>query len=47
MSEVDAQFGELYAFLKEQGLLENTLIVFSSDHGEQLGDHYLSDKQGF
>ncbi|WP_271274507.1 alkaline phosphatase family protein [Aliamphritea hakodatensis] len=47
ISEVDAQFGELYAFLAEHQLLENTLIVFSSDHGEQLGDHYLSDKQGF
>lgn len=47
MSEVDAQFGKLYEFLAERNLLDSTLIVFSSDHGEQLGDHYLSDKQGF
>ncbi|WP_261840804.1 alkaline phosphatase family protein [Aliamphritea ceti] len=47
ISEVDAQFGKLYTFLSEQDLLGNTLIVFCSDHGEQLGDHYLSDKQGF
>ncbi len=47
ISEVDAQFGKLYAFLDERGLLGSTLIVFSSDHGEQLGDHYLTDKQGF
>ena len=47
MSEVDAQMGRLLDFLTERGLLENTLIVFSSDHGEQLGDHYLLGKSGF
>lgn len=47
MSEVDHQLGLLLAFLDERKLTDNTLIIFSSDHGEQLGDHYLLDKQGF
>jgi arylsulfatase A-like enzyme len=28
-------------------MLDNTLILFTSDHGEQLGDHYLLGKCGF
>jgi arylsulfatase A-like enzyme len=47
MSEVDAQMGRLLDFLTKRNLLESTLIVFSSDHGEQLGDHYLLSKLGF
>jgi arylsulfatase A-like enzyme len=34
----DRWLGELVRFLKEQGLYERTLIVFTSDHGEQLGE---------
>ena len=47
MTEVDAQMGRLLDFLTERNLLESSLIVFSSDHGEQLGDHYLLSKLGF
>ena len=47
MSEGDAQMGRLLDFLTKRNLLESTLIVFSSDHGEQLGDHYLLSKLGF
>lgn len=36
---VDAQVGVLMASLARKGMLENTLIVFTSDHGEGLGDH--------
>lgn len=36
---VDAQVGRLLACLRDNGLLEDTLVVFSSDHGEMLGDH--------
>lgn len=38
---LDDQFGRLIDYLDEQGELENTLIIFHSDHGEQLGDHGL------
>ena len=40
--ELDAQLGRLLNALG--GLLENTLILFTSDHGEMLGDHHLFGK---
>ncbi len=36
---IDVQVGRLLAKLEETGQLENTLIIFMSDHGEMLGDH--------
>ena len=47
MSEVDANIGRLIDHLKESGQYDNTLIVFCSDHGEQLGDHWLYAKYGY
>lgn len=47
MSEVDTEIGRLLHFVKEQGLWEKTLIVFTSDHGEQMGDHWLLGKCGY
>jgi arylsulfatase A-like enzyme len=44
MSEVDAELGRLFAWLKEQGQWDETLVVFTSDHGEQMGDHWLKAK---
>jgi arylsulfatase A-like enzyme len=35
----DRQIGRLLAALDDRGLLDNTVIVFTSDHGEGLGDH--------
>ena len=36
---VDRQIGRLLNHMRERGLLDDTLIVFVSDHGEGLGDH--------
>ncbi len=36
---LDDQVGRIFAKLEEKGLLDNTVIVFVSDHGEMLGDH--------
>ncbi len=47
MSEVDAQIGRLIDFLKKTGAYENTLIVFTSDHGDQLGDHWAYAKYSY
>jgi arylsulfatase A-like enzyme len=47
MSEVDFHIGRLIAYLEEAGLYENTLVVFTSDHGEQLGDHWQFSKFGY
>ena len=38
---IDVQVGRLIDALDARGMLENTLIVFTSDHGEMLGDHHL------
>jgi arylsulfatase A-like enzyme len=43
MLEADWVIGELYKTLEEQGLLENTLIVFSSDNGPVLNDGYYDE----
>lgn len=36
---VDYLIGKLKLFLQEHGLLENTLLIITSDHGEGLGEH--------
>jgi arylsulfatase A-like enzyme len=47
MAEVDDQLEQWFAWLGEQGLLDDTLVVITSDHGEQAGDHYLLEKLGY
>lgn len=47
MSEVDEQLGRLFGFLRQRGSWDDTMIIFTSDHGEQLGDHWLRSKLGF
>ena len=42
--EVDIQVGRLLETLQDTGLEDNTLIIFTSDHGETLGDHGLIQK---
>lgn len=41
--EADWCVGELMKTLKEEGILENTLIIFSSDNGPVLNDGYYDD----
>lgn len=45
--EVDDWIGKILGALERHGLLGNTLIVFTSDHGEMLGAHGLSSKMTF
>ena len=33
--------------MREKGILENTVIIFASDHGDYLGDHGLSGKTSY
>lgn len=47
MTEVDDNLGRLFNYLKASNQWDNTLIVFTSDHGEQIGDHWLIGKLGF
>ncbi|MBK1880468.1 sulfatase family protein [Pelagicoccus mobilis] len=45
ISFIDHQVGRLLDTLEENGQLENTLIVFTSDHGELLGDYNCFGKR--
>ena len=47
IKQIDDQLGVLFAFMRERGLLDNTMIVFTSDHGDYLGDHWLGEKDLF
>jgi len=44
---IDEQIGRLIQKLKDMGVYENTLIVFTSDHGDGLCDHHLQQKGFF
>lgn len=44
ITQVDYSLGLLFARLRELGLLENTWILFTSDHGDMLGDHHMGAK---
>lgn len=45
-SEIDHHFGALMARLKQKGLDDNTLVVFTSDHGENFGAHAAQCHKG-
>lgn len=41
---IDDNLGKLIRFLKTEGLLDNTLIIFTSDHGDLCGEHHRHNK---
>lgn len=41
---IDEQIGRLLETLDRQGYLDNCVVIFMSDHGDNLGDHGLSQK---
>ncbi len=47
IKQIDDQLGHLFAFLRERQLDQSTLIIFTSDHGDYLGDHWLGEKDLF
>ena len=47
ISEVDAQLGRIWQALQANGMWDDTLVVITADHGEQLGDHGLLQKLGY
>jgi choline-sulfatase len=44
---VDDQIGELLTGFQRSGLLDNTFVVYSSDHGEMAGEHGLWWKRSY
>ena len=45
IKSVDDSVGELLAYLEKEGLLDNTLIVYTSDQGFWMGEHGWFDKR--
>jgi len=44
INHLDTEVGRLLLFLQLSGLRRNTYLIFTSDHGEMLGDHYMFHK---
>ena len=47
VKQIDHEVGELIDTLRRNDLLESTVIVFSTDHGDHLGDHGIEGKATF
>jgi arylsulfatase A-like enzyme len=47
VKQIDDQVGTILQALREKGILDNTVLIFSSDHGDYLGDHDLTGKGSF
>jgi len=45
--QIDDHLGRLFDLLESTGRLKDTMIVFTSDHGDYLGDHWLGEKELF
>jgi arylsulfatase A-like enzyme len=44
IKQLDDNLGRLFKWMDEKGLSENTIIAFTSDHGDYMGDHWMGDK---
>ncbi len=44
---IDDGIGRLMRTLQDEGIFDDTIIIFSSDHGELLGDHGIATKGKF
>ncbi len=47
ITQIDYSLGLLFARMRELQLMENTWIVFTTDHGDMLGDHWMGAKSVF
>jgi arylsulfatase A-like enzyme len=47
IAEVDAQLGRAFDAIRAAGQWDETLVIFTSDHAEMLGDHFQLGKGGF
>lgn len=44
IEHIDSQIGRIIRYLKQSGIYDDSLIIFTSDHGELLGDHNMFRK---
>ena len=47
ITQIDDHLGDLFNFLEKEGKKNETMIVFTSDHGDYLGDHWMGEKELF
>ena len=47
VTQIDYSMGLLFARMREMGLLEDTWIIFTTDHGDMMGDHGMFAKSVF
>lgn len=47
ITHIDHQLGRLFGRLRNAGLWDDTVVVYTSDHGEQLGDYHDTHKVSF
>ncbi|MBD3352916.1 MAG: sulfatase-like hydrolase/transferase [Candidatus Lokiarchaeota archaeon] len=47
ISQIDHQVGEMIKILKKKGIYDNTLIIYTSDHGDYMGHHHLILKSNY
>lgn len=47
IKQLDDHLGRLFEHMEQQGLMKDTLILFTADHGDFLGDHWLGEKELF
>lgn len=47
IAQLDHHLGRLFESMADSGRLDDTLIVFTADHGDFLGDHWLGEKELF
>ncbi|RYG90311.1 phosphonate monoester hydrolase [Loktanella sp. IMCC34160] len=47
IKQCDDELGRLLDYLGEKGLMDDTMIVLTSDHGDYLGDHWMGEKDLF
>ena len=45
--QIDHEVGQILAALAARDMLDNTVVIFSSDHGEMAGDHDMRGKGNF
>lgn len=41
---IDDNVGKITTYLKKNGLWENAIVIFTTDHGEYMGEHGLLEK---
>jgi arylsulfatase A-like enzyme len=47
IAQLDHHLGRLFDRMADRGVLDDTLVLFTSDHGDLLGDHWLGEKELF